>query len=76
MTWFRQSKAVFLGSLSRSASPKDLPDAAALRAEIKAAPESDQHSDLFLSMAIAIWRARKIRKQIERGGLPPPKVLW
>ena len=56
--------------------PKDLPDAAALRAEIKAAPESDQHSDLFLSMAIAIWRARKIRKQIERGGLPPPKVLW
>lgn len=52
-----------------------LPDAAALKAEIKAAPDSEDHADLFTSMAIAIWRAREQRKQIERGGMPPPRVI-
>jgi hypothetical protein len=48
--------------------PPALPDAAALRAEIKSAPEAEELSDLFLAAALAVWRARKLRTRIEREG--------
>ena len=55
---------------------RDIPDAAALMAEIKAAPDTEEHSDLFVAIALAVWRARKIRKRIERSDMPPPKVRF
>jgi|SRR5215475_4272547 len=55
--------------------PKDLPGAATLMAEIKSAPGAEELSQLFRSIALAIWRACNVRRRIERSDRPPPRVL-
>lgn len=48
---------------------------AELMAEIKAAPDTEEHSDQLLSVAIALWHARRNRKRLERIDRPPPRVI-
>ena len=48
---------------------------AELMAEIKAAPDTEEHFDHLLSVAIALWHARTNRKRLDRIDQPTPKVI-
>jgi hypothetical protein len=50
-------------------------NSAELLAEIKSAPDANEHSDMLLSVAILIWYVCRDRKRLERSDRPPPRVL-
>jgi hypothetical protein len=48
---------------------------AELLAEIKSAPDTNEHSDMLLSVAILLWYVRRERRRFERIDRPPPRIL-
>jgi hypothetical protein len=50
-------------------------NSAELLAEIKSAPDTNEHSDMLLSVAILLWYVRRERRRFERIDRPPPRIL-
>jgi hypothetical protein len=47
---------------------------AELEAEIKAARETEEHSDMLTAVAVALWYVCTHRQRLGRGNQPPPRV--